>query len=76
MIRLQCKNSDFKVFSKIINKSCAERNVMHEAYRVYKNLVKSLTGWNKEYQSTNLEPTQSAQEKLRSFMRASTVSSF
>jgi len=42
------------VFSRIIKNSCVENSANAcKACAVYKNLVKNLTGWNSEYQSTN-----------------------
>jgi len=54
MTRLLCNNSDSTLFSRIIKNSCAENNVNAcKACAVYKDLAKNLTGWKKEYKSTN-----------------------
>ena len=45
MTRLIYKNSDFEVFSRIINNYCAEESAnAYKACGVYKNLVKNITG--------------------------------
>ena len=51
------------VFPGIVKNSCVENNVNPcKARGVYKNLVKNLTGWDSEYQSTSKEPIQAPQE--------------
>ena len=45
MTKLIYKNSDCKVFSRIINNSSAENSVnAYKACGVYKNIVKNITG--------------------------------